>query len=234
MQAERELHVLAEERAAREERLAEYESLLAQADEVEAGYAAYQQAVEQEHVLGAKLHQSVELNAHRISLEAQLSEARHRIETEREVVAQRIAELERLLPDELLLAECEEVRAQLAHLTQLSESREAAREDLARIAEEQAELRARNEALRVEMDALKEKIALLERAGAECPLCEYPLTDEHRLQLLDQFQAEGQVRGDIYRANRATARVLAGQSRALEGQIAESGRLLRGLPLSGG
>jgi exonuclease SbcC len=87
-------------------------------------------------------------------------------------------------------------------------------------------LRARNEALRAEMDALKEKITLLERAGAECPLCAQPLTDGHRLQLLDQFQAEGRARGDAYRANRDTSRALAERTQALEGQIAEGDRLL--------
>ncbi len=229
-QAERELRALSEERVVRERRLAEYEDLLARADEIEAGYAAYRQAVKQEQALGAKLRQSVELNERRTILEAQLSEARHRLEVEREVIAQRIAELKRRLPDETLLAEYDEVQAQLAHLAQLSESREAARADLAHIAEERAELRARNEALRVEMDAIKEKITLLERAGAECPLCEQPLTDDHRLRLLDQFQIEGQARGDAYRVNQATAKSLAERARALEQQIAASDRLLRDLP----
>jgi exonuclease SbcC len=229
-QAERELERLSEERAERQKRLAEYEDLLAQADEVEAGYAAYRQAVEQERKLGAKLRQSVELNERRAALEAQLSEARHRLEAEREVIAQRVADLESRLPDESLLAEYEDVQAQLAHLAQLLESREAAREDLSRIAEDQAELRARNEALWAEMDALKEKITLLERAGAECPLCAQPLTDEHRLRLLDQFQTDGRTRGNAYRANQAAARELAERARALEGQIAESDQLLRDLP----
>jgi exonuclease SbcC len=229
-QAERELERLSEERAERQKRLAEYEDLLAQADEVEAGYAAYRQAVEQERKLGAKLRQSVELNERRAALEAQLSEARHRLEAEREVIAQRVADLESRLPDEPLLAEYEDVQAQLAHLAQLLESREAAREDLSHIAEDQAELRARNEALWAEMDALKEKITLLERAGAECPLCAQPLTDEHRLRLLDQFQTDGRARGNAYRANQAAARELAERARALEGQIAESDQLLRDLP----
>ena len=230
-QAERDLRALSEEQAAREERLAEYGSLLAQADEIEAGYLAYQQAVEQEQSLGAKLRQSVEFSERGVALEAQLFEARHRLETGREVIIQRIAELEsRGAVTAPLLAEHEEVQAQLAHLAQLSESREAARVDLLCIAEEQAGLRARNEALRTEMDALSEKIVLLEQAGAECPLCEQSLTDEHRLRLLDQFRTEGRARGDAYRANQTTAKTLAQRSRALERQIAESDRLLREAP----
>jgi exonuclease SbcC len=227
---ERDLEALAEERRGRETRLAEYERLLARVDEIKTGYAAYQRAVEQERELGAKLRQSVELYGRRTALEAKLAEARHRLETEREVIARRSAELKSRLPDEPLLAEREEVQAQLIHLAQLSESRQAAREDLARIAEEQVELRTRNEALRTEMDALKEKITLLERAEAECPLCGQSLTDEHRLRLLDQFQADGRARGDAYRANLATVEELAERARALEDQIVQSDQLLRDLP----
>jgi len=231
-QVERELATLAEERAVRENRLTEYEGLLAQADEIEAGYAAYQQAVERERELGAKLSQSVELSERRVSLEAQLAEARRRLEMEREIIAQRAAELESRLPDETILSRHEEVQAQIAHLAQLSASRDAARDDLSHIAEEQAALRMRNESLRVEMDALKERIAQLERAEASCPLCEQPLTDEHRMQLLDRFQTEGRVMGDAYRANLATVKELNARARALEGQIAQSDLLLRDmLPL---
>jgi exonuclease SbcC len=229
-QAERDLAALAEERVSREGRLAEYKELLSRAKEIKTGYAAYQQAVEQERALGAKLQQSVELNERRVALEAQLTEARHALETEREVIARRIPELEARLPNEALVAEYEEAQAQLTHLLQLSQSREAARDDLTHIAEEQAALRARNEALRVEMDALKEKIEQLERAGAECPLCTQPLTEDHRLQLLAQFQAEGRDKGDTYRGNQAAAKALTEQAQALERQIAESDGLLSGLP----
>ncbi len=226
---ERELIECAEERSAREKRVAEYDDLLAQADEIEAGYTAYQQAVERERELGAKLHQSVELNERRVAQETQIAEARRRIETERDVVARHVAELEDRLPDASLLAEHEDVHAQLAHLTQLSEGREAARDDLVHIAGEQAALRARNETLRVEMDALKEKIAQLEQAEAECPLCEQPLTDEHRARMLNQFQGEGQSSGDTYRANQSAVQELSERARALEAQIAQGDQLLRGV-----
>lgn len=229
-QAERELSDLADERAAQRERLAQYESLLAQREEIEAGYEAYQQAVARERALGDKLRQSVELNERRAELEAKLSEARHQLQAERQVITRRIAELEMRLPDEVLLDEYEEVQAQLDHLTQLSESREAARDDLARIAEERAALQARNQALRREMEALREKIELLGKAHAHCPLCEQPLTEEHRLRLLDQFEADGRAKGDDYRVNRARAEELADRARALDEQISESDRELRELP----
>ncbi len=224
---EQEIAALADERAAREELLTGYESLLAQADQVEAGYAAYQQAVEQERTLGAKLRQATELNERRVALEAQIASARQRIETERQVIARRTAELESRLPAQELVAAYDDVQAQLEHLAQLAQSREAAQNDLAHIAEEQAELRARNESLRAEMNALKEKIELLEQAQAECPLCAQPLSDEHRIEIQAQLQAAGKELGDKHRANQAQAQELAAQAQALREQIAASEGPLR-------
>jgi exonuclease SbcC len=226
-QAEVELASIAAERSAREERLAGYEHLLAQREIIEAGYRVYQDAVDRERKLGDRLRQSVELDEHRRRLESRISEVQHQLEARREVIAQRVRELEGRLPSPALLEELEEVQAQLEHLTRLAEGREAAKDDLANIAQERAALRARNEALRREMEALKERIALLGDADAQCPLCEQPLTERHRVELLDQIESEGRVRGDTYRANQARVEDLAEQASALEEQIAESDQELR-------
>jgi exonuclease SbcC len=225
-QAEQELASLTEERAEREKRLTGYEQLLASKEEIETGYRAYREAVERERRLGARLRQSVELDERRRELESQISEARHQLEAKREVVARRIEELESRLPAKALLEELEEVEAQLDHLSRLSESREAAKDDLAQIAEERATLEARNEGLRREMEALKERIQLLREADARCPLCEQPLTEEHRVELLDQIESDGKAKGDAFRANQAMMEDLTEQASALEGQIARSDREL--------
>jgi exonuclease SbcC len=225
--AEQELVSIAAERSGHQERLTGYEQLLDQRKAIEAGYRAYRDAVERERKLGERLRQSVELDQHRRELESRISEARHQLEAQREVIARRIEELEGQLPGPALLEELDEVQAQLEHLTRLAESREAAKDDLANIAQERAALQAGNEALRREMEALKERIELLKEAHAQCPLCEQPLTEEHRVELLDQIESDGQARGDTYRANQARAGNLTEQAAALEEQIAESDRELR-------
>ena len=222
---------LAAERAERETRIAELEGLLSTADEIEAGYAAYQEAIERERALGAKLEQSRELNERAQALRSAIDKARHAVEAQRDVTLQRIADLEARLPDDELMAAHDDAQAQLTHLEQLAQSRDAAREDLAAIAEEQAALQARNEALRMEMNDVKEKIALLEQAGAECPLCEQSLTEDHRLQLLEELQNEGRAMGDTYRANQAQNEALRERTDALREQIAESDELLRDMPM---
>jgi exonuclease SbcC len=227
--AERELVDVAEERTARQRRLAHYERLLADRDQIEAGYRAYQRAIERERALGERLRASVELDERRRALISQISEVRHQLEARREVLLQRAEELDGRVPDEELLEELGDVQARLDHLGRLSESREAARDDLARIAESQAELRARNEGLRREMEALRERIELLGEAGAQCPLCEQPLTREHRLELLEQIENEGRTKGNTYRANQSAIVELGEQAVALEDQIRRSDRELREL-----
>ncbi len=226
-QAERELTDLADERAARQERLVELDELVAKKDEVEAGYRAYQEAIEREQALGDKLRQSVDLDERRRELEATISEARHHLEAKCDVLGQRIEDLEDRRIDQEILDEYDDVQARLDHLEQIAESRDAARDDLGGIAEQQATLKARNEALRREMEALKERLEMLEEAGAECPLCEQPLTEGHRQRLLEQVEAEGKGKGDAYRANRREWQALGARAEALKEQIARSERALR-------
>jgi len=221
-QAEEELASVREERAEREKRLVEYEELLARREEIEAGYRAYREAVEREQKLGSRLRQSVELDERRREIESRISEARHQLEAKREVIERRIDDLEARLPAETLLEELEEVEAGLDHLNRLKEGREAAKDDLARIAEERATLQARNEGLRREMEALRERIELLREADARCPLCEQPLTEEHRVELLRQIENEGKGKGDAFRANQAKMETLTDQASALEREIARS------------
>jgi exonuclease SbcC len=228
-QARQELAGIAEEWSEREERLVAHEQLLQERQAIEAGYRAYQEAVDLERKLGERLRQSVELDEQRRELESQISGARHELEAKCELILRRIEELEDRLPTPALLDELDEVQAQLEHLTRLAESREAAKDDLASIAQQQGALRAKNEALRLEMEALSERMEQLKEADAQCPLCEQPLTEEHRIELLDRIASEGKTRGNTYRANQARSQDLAEQASALGVQIAQSDRELREL-----
>lgn len=229
-QAEKELSVLQREQEEHQGDLERYRALMAQAGEIEAGFAAYQEAMEQERKLGEKLTALTGLNEQRNELQAQLSEARHALQTRRELAARSVEQLEARLPSPELLQSYQELRAQVDHLTQLQESREAARIDMARLAEERAGLHAHNQALRPEMDVLKERIELLEQAEANCPLCSQPLGEEDRQRLTTELQDEGKQRGDSYRANKLRLEEISLEVANLETQIARAEVLLRDLP----
>ncbi|MFM8426654.1 MAG: SbcC/MukB-like Walker B domain-containing protein, partial [Chloroflexota bacterium] len=72
--------------------------------------------------------------------------------------------------------------------------------------EQQATLKAENEALRREMDELKTRIEALKVAeGAECPLCGQPLSESHRKSTLKELEQTGKEKGDTFRANKKEA-----------------------------
>jgi exonuclease SbcC len=71
--------------------------------------------------------------------------------------------------------------------------------------EKLAELRTANATLRTQMTELDERIKKLAAAeGAVCPLCGQSLSPEHRQSTLEQLQAEGKAKGDLWRANKST------------------------------
>ena len=229
-QVEQELKSTLEDQAERRRRMVELKTLLAQADEIEAGYAGYLEAVELERALGAKLGQSVELSSRRSALEQRLAEAQRQIETDRDLALGRVSDLENQVPSDGLLSAHNSAEARLLHLRELANSREAARADLASIAEQRAALKARNAALRAEMASINEKAVLLDQAQAECPLCGQALAEDHRVRILSQFQAEGAEQGELYRANLRSMDALAERALDIEQQIAEGDRLLSELP----
>jgi len=226
-QTEQELASLEEDREARKKRLADRERLLASEKEIMAGYVAYQEAVGQEQDLGTRLRRWTELQSRHTELDSQLAQARLKLQTDRDVAARHVGELEGLQVDETLLHEHVSTQAQLSDLDRIAGEQEACRPQLAKLAGKQAELRATNEALRPEMETLKERIETLEKAGADCPLCAQPLTDDHRAQMLEGLQSKGLTKGDTYRSNRKALEDLAQEARALEQKIGEQEKLLR-------
>lgn len=229
-QAEEELAGLAEEMAGRKEELARYGELLSRREQVETGFQAYRKAVESEREFGAKLARSIELDGRRRDLESEISKARHRLEMKRDTLVQGIDRLVGQIPDDALLEEQRDLEAHVEHLRQLAASREAAKDDVTRLAERRAQLTVENEGLRREMEALKERIGLLREADAMCPLCEQPMSEDHRLELVDEMEREGKAKGDRYRANQAEVERIAAQSLALDEQIIQSDGSLQSLP----
>ena len=97
-------------------------------------------------------------------------------------------------------------------LTSLSEQIKSTEEQLARKANQekslidlqqtQAEVGSENKRLKALMLELKERIEKLKSTqSTTCPLCDQPLTEEHRRNLLADLEAKGKTLGDQYRQN---------------------------------
>jgi len=62
-------------------------------------------------------------------------------------------------------------------------------------------MKSTNVQLKVEMDGLKSKIDMLNKDGANCPLCGTELGVEGHDHIVGNYQAEGEAKGDQYRQN---------------------------------
>ena len=62
-------------------------------------------------------------------------------------------------------------------------------------------LRSHNTQLKKEMEELKEKLDMLSKGEAECPLCGAELGDEGRKRIMANYAEEGKRKGDTYRTN---------------------------------
>lgn len=207
-QAERQLAAARSRAVERRSERDELAGALAQAEEIEAAYAAWQQAQ-------ADLTRWDEIAArfreHEKRRNAPLGEiqvARARLEEEKrnlETAAGQVAAGARELAQ--LETQLESARADLEQNEQKLARREALEAELQAARQRQAEARAENPRLRAEMDELKERIDELTAVeGADCPLCGQPLSPEERAKLIENLQVQGTSLGDRYRANTALVR----------------------------
>ena len=227
-QGERELAEIKEQISAVEKRLADYEAVLAQRDAIEEGFAALTAARQLNDALNEKLSQLVRLNERKGRLEAAIAEARHALEMEQRLCAQRAEELSaKAQQAEALEAELTRIRAELERLTQKESEAEAKRREVRQIADRMIALRTHNEELSGEIASLGEKVELLRRAGAHCPLCGQALSEADRARLVKQLSDERAEKEELYNANRTQIEELKARSEALEGEItAIEGKLL--------
>jgi exonuclease SbcC len=82
------------------------------------------------------------------------------------------------------------------------------RGEMQSLGEESAGLRAQNQSLRDEMEEIKERLDLLRRAEAACPVCGQPLGVSERRQVVSDFEARGHAMGGRYRENLARQQAL--------------------------
>jgi len=232
-QAEREVSEVEGQLSGRQRQLDRYEATLADREKVEAGYTALSQAREGDASWNERLAQVVQIQEQQREIERALDAARRELDLAQGRLGERIRELERRaaeLPDRE--RELNQVRQRLAHLDGCQVERDAAQAQVQVLAEESAGLEVQNDRLRADMDALKEKLDLLERESgeAQCPLCGQSLSDEHRDELLAEFKADGTALADSHRANTARRKEIAAESQRLDAEVRRLDGELKGLP----
>jgi exonuclease SbcC len=184
------------------ETLALYAARAADGERIEQGYAQWQAARQRNEELNRLLGQSVRFSAERSRLEQVIREARQQREFSLRGAQERMAALDAQI-DEALESqpELERARQTLAQLTEKESQRDHLRDQREALTAQVAELKAANHSLRAHMDALKEKMTLLEGAAATCPVCRQPISEAEAARLHDDYKQEGHCAAETYKSN---------------------------------
>ena len=200
-----------------------YARLVDRAKDIESAYKAWQKSrkeLEEWDIVALKFH---EHDKERAPLLEQIAVEKARLEQELEG----LHEKEKGVSDQLSISnelnkKIDAAKQALAESEERIKEREGLSTQTQSGRESQAELKAENEALKADMNQLKERIDTLKSAkGATCPLCGQELSHRHRKSTLKQLENEGKEKGDRYRANQKETADLAKQISILESQISD-------------
>jgi exonuclease SbcC len=185
-----------------------FAQVISRSPEIEAAYAAWQQArydVEYWDEIAARFREQEkrrqapldEINAARARLNQELDT----LQKQGTALQEQLAEVDALKAKlETAQSAVSEAEAQLARRAQFDAELQEARQ-------RQADARAENPRLKTDMDDLKERIDQLQEVeGAVCPLCGQPLSPQDRERLIGELTVQGTEMGDKYRANQALMR----------------------------
>jgi len=229
-QAQSELERVALDRSAAQSKLDEFRHALDERELIETGYASLKAARAAHEALGIKLGQLVQLNERKSKLETIIADARRALETEVQLSAQSLADLEARLADMALETELAQLQSQAQAAQARADQAQAGRHQLAELIRDVADRRAQNAALKRDMDFLQSRIAAIQSVGAVCPTCGRALSDDERGLLLNEWQINGKTMGDTWRANKASIDQAAAHQSELETVIAQAEAEARQLP----
>ncbi len=216
-----ELQAVRDQHAAHAKLLQTAESVLAQREAIEQGYAELQRVQGELDALNEKLLQINDLTSRKHALENHLANARRLLEKERDDHRRQLDELLRYADDAAARERLGKLKAQLDALQADEQSLDATQQALSAAQQKVAELQAHNQALRREMEELKTRLDALNGVGSACPTCGRTLSEEERQRLRENWSAEGRARAEQYRANERTIKALYEQRAQLEQQLKE-------------
>jgi exonuclease SbcC len=197
--------------SAKETERSSHAQLVERAAELEAGYAALKQArldLEKWEQIAGRFHEHDQRRQpllRRIEAErARLEQERIGLDVQRAGMGEQVSTAAGCQADlaaaRLALEQAEE---KLSERLELEKQAQAGRE-------KHAELRSQNASLKTAMDELILRIEKLSAAeGAVCPLCGQSLSPQHRQSTLEQLQAEGKQKGDLWRFNKSAMELAA-------------------------
>jgi exonuclease SbcC len=228
---ERDLADLRGQLDAAKTRLGQFEAVLAQREQIEAGWAELQQARADDAAWHARLLRHTQLAESVNRARLAVDQARLALEAEGRRLADHRVELGRkITAGEEQRKTLAEAQAILARMAEQQTRRDAITVELRLAGERIASLKTENERLKAEGQATNDKAEILRAAdpgAAACPLCGQPLDAGQRDQMLVELAHERDNLAGRYRVNQTELRALDKRRAGLEAEDADLARELR-------
>ena len=180
-----ELDHLRAERSQQQASLDELQALLAARDQIEADYAAWQEARRQEKELAERSREQIGLLQRQSALREVVTSARAELSSRQTVISQRLADHRRVIQDSGDGSVFQDVMGRVESLEAVASELETYKEQSAELRERQALQEGVCKSLVVEGERLANDLAQIEQVTDPlCPLCGQPLSEEHRAELV--------------------------------------------------
>jgi DNA repair protein SbcC/Rad50 len=228
--AERDLSDARTQLVAAQARLQNFETVLAQREEIEQGWARLQQARADDAGYNARLLKHSQFQEKVSRIERAIDAARAGLQLEHRRLLDREADLGRKVTtgqeQAKMLAEAQQV---LARMAEQHARRQAIAAEVRELAERLAGLRAAMDRAKQDAASANEKAQLMlaEADAAACPLCGQALTPDHRDRMLADLHAERDAQAVAFRAAQAEAKTLNERRSQLETEDADLDRQLK-------
>lgn len=194
-----EMETAGAEIARQTEEIAAYQEIIAGADAIESGYEQLRAARENQDALAESLSRQQALDGQVHKLEQALAQQAATLQSERQVLAARIEQLQAQLQGEGTDA-LAALTTEIAKLENLKARRDDATTAIQALAARRAGMRGQLDQLRIGGQALNERLERLAAAqGAACPLCGQSLTAAHRDETMTRLTAERDAKRQAYR-----------------------------------
>jgi exonuclease SbcC len=188
-------------------RIKEYEEIISQRAEIEAGYTEYTEAKKSNDELDRRFRQTVNLDRQKNQLEANIEKAKNELTTEHTLIRRDIGKLEdraKKLPE--LKNQLKQAQVQLRQLAEVEEGLRIKEQSVQETQQQVSLYEAEIARLEKEIGEVAEKLDLISshivsHTEARCPLCNSELTKEG-LQLIEsKYQKEKQEKSSVLKAN---------------------------------
>jgi exonuclease SbcC len=219
-----------EEIAQREERVQAFDALIARKEDILAGYEQLKSAQKANRELADVMRADGDFRERIRNLETQIETIKSDLIAQRSGYEAELRQIETLMVDDVS-EQLAELQADITRLTTLQKERDATNDQITQLREEAGTIAGEFTVLKQQGIELNERIdALRESDEGTCPLCGQTLDDDHRLQVIEETEAERNFLRDKWTKNRERQAEIDGEIKDLQVQVKAWGDELANLP----